>query len=310
MRNATPMARHLVLGALLLAAGCSSGPSSGWQSGGGGGDDGGSGDASASSSSSSGGSSGSGSGGSSGGSSSGGSSGSSGGSSGGSGSSSGSSSSSGSGGDAGGGCGEFAGDTQLTCSKDGNSLGDCAGGTPSIQACPNGCLREPAGQPSICMGTSATNWSCSGSYADTPVDDGNYFITSFGCYVDSSGNVQTDPGDNCIPSCLSQALSAGLCPAGSSGPACEEAINWYTADGARFGCLARLRITNPATGKSVIAVALDYGPSCSVENSVSHAVLDTSGRIDDYLFGGAQGASDRSNVHVVQVDDSTPLGPI
>jgi hypothetical protein len=177
-------------------------------------------------------------------------------------------------------------------------------------ACPNGCLREPAGQPSICMGTSATNFSCSGSYGTTPVDDGNYYITSFGCYVDASGNVQTDPGDNCIPSCLSQAIAAGLCAAGSQGPDCEEAVNWYTADGARFGCLARLRITNPANGKTVVAVALDYGPACSVENSVSHAVLDTSGRIDDYLFGGAQGASDMSLVHVVQVDDSTPLGPM
>jgi hypothetical protein len=160
------------------------------------------------------------------------------------------------------------------------------------------------------MGMSATNFSCTGSYGKIAVDDGNYYITSFGCYVDASGNVQTDPGDNCIPSCLTQAQAAGLCAAGSTGPACEESVNWYTADGARFGCLARLRITNPANGKAVVAVALDFGPACSVENSVSHAVLDTSGRIDDYLFGGAQGASDRSLVHVVQVDDSTPLGPI
>lgn len=205
-----------------------------------------------------------------------------------------------------GGCGEFTGDTQPTCSKDGNSLGSCAGGTPNIQACTNGCLRS---QPPMCMLASATNWSCPGSYGTTAVNDGNYYITSFGCYIDASGNVQTDPGDNCIPSCLSKALAAGLCPAGSSGPQCEEAINWFTADGARFGCLARLRVTNPMTGKSVIAVALDYGPGCSGENGVSHAVLDTSGRIDDYLFGGPEGASDRALVHVVQVDDSTPLGP-
>jgi hypothetical protein len=160
------------------------------------------------------------------------------------------------------------------------------------------------------MVSTATNFSCSGSYGKVPVDDGNYYITSFGCYVDASGNVQTDPGDNCIPSCLSQAQKAGLCPAGSSGPACEESVNWYTADGARFGCLARLRVTNPANGKAVVAVALDFGPACSVENGVSHAVLDTSGRIDDYLFGGPQGSTDRSLVHVVQVDDATPLGPI
>jgi hypothetical protein len=160
------------------------------------------------------------------------------------------------------------------------------------------------------MGTTATNFSCTGSYGTVPVDDGNYYITSFGCYVDASGNVQTDPDDNCIPSCLSQAIAAGLCPAGSTGPACEESINWYTADGARFGCLARLRVTNPSTGMSVIAVALDFGPGCSGENKVSHAVLDSSGRIDDYLFGGPEGASDKALVHVVQVDDATPLGPL
>jgi hypothetical protein len=43
---------------------------------------------------------------------------------------------------------------------------------------------------------------------------------------------------------------------------------------------------------------------------VNNAVLDASGRIDDYLFGAQEGASDRAGVHVVQVDDSTPLGPI
>jgi hypothetical protein len=299
---------------VVVAAGCSSSGSSGGGNGGTPGHDGGSGGGAEGGTSGSGGSSGSSSG-SSGGSGSGSSSGSStssgssSGSSGSSGSSSGSSSSSGSGGDAGG-CGEFTGDTQLTCSKDGNSLGDCVGGAPMVTACPNGCLRETAPQASICMGTTATNFSCTGSYGTTPVDDGNYYITSFGCYVDSSGQVQTDPDDNCIPACLSKAIAAGLCPAGSSGPACEEAVNWYTADGARFGCLARLRVTDVATGNAVVAVALDFGPGCSGENGVSHAVLDTSGRIDDYLFGGEQGASDKSLVHVVQVDDSTPLGPI
>jgi hypothetical protein len=29
-----------------------------------------------------------------------------------------------------------------------------------------------------------------------------------------------------------------------------------------------------------------------------------------YLFGGAQGASDMALVHVVEVDESTPLGPV
>jgi hypothetical protein len=122
--------------------------------------------------------------------------------------------------------------------------------------------------------------------------------------------VHTDPGDNCIPSCLSQAQAAGLCDPSASGAACEESLDWYTADGARFGCLQRVRITNPANGLSVIAIALDFGPACSVESVVSGAVLDASGRVDQYLFGGDQGVSDMAVVHVVEVDNATPLGPV
>jgi hypothetical protein len=207
------------------------------------------------------------------------------------------------------GCGEFTGDTNFTCSKDGNSRGECIGGAPMIEACPRGCLRETAPQDSICMGTMAS-WSCTGSYGTDRALDGDYDLTSFGCWVDASGTVHTDPSDNCIPSCLNQAIAAGLCNSSDDGPSCEERITWYTADGARFGCLQRVRVTNTATGKSVIAVALDFGPACSVEATVSKAVLDASGRVNLELFGGDQGVSDMSNVHVVEVDNSTPLGPI
>jgi len=207
-----------------------------------------------------------------------------------------------------GGCGAFAGDMQPTCSGDGNSLGDCVGGVPNVQACQYGCLHGQGSAPASCLLASATNFSCTGSYGTVPVNDGNYYLTEFGCYVDDAG-VHTDPDDNCIPACISQAIQAGLCPAGSTGPQCEEAVDWYTADGARFGCLARLRVTNPANGKSLVAVALDFGPGCSGENKVSHAVLDASGRVDDYLFGGPEGSSDMALVHVVQVADTTPLGP-
>jgi hypothetical protein len=207
------------------------------------------------------------------------------------------------------GCGEFAGDMSFTCAKDGNSRGECLGGTPTIEACPRGCLREPAPQDSICMGTT-DNWSCPGSYGMDRALNGDYDLTSFGCWIDANNQVHTDPGDNCIPSCLSQAQATGLCDPADTGPQCEEKINWYTADGARFGCLQRVRVTNPANGKVVIAVALDFGPACSVEATVSKAVLDASGRVNQYLFGGDQGVSDMSNVHVVEVDNATPLGPM
>jgi len=200
--------------------------------------------------------------------------------------------------------------TPYRCSADGMSRASCAAGAAVVEACPNGCLRQSgASGDDTCMGTTAS-WSCSGSYGTTKAANGNYDITAFGCWVDAAGGVHTDPGDNCLPTCFSQAKAAGLCLPGDSSAACEERITWFTADAARFGCLARLRITNPATGVSVVAVALDYGPSCSVEASVGKAVLDASGRVDRLLFGADQGASDRAAVHVVEVDPSTPLGPV
>src|SRR5262249_27193003 len=63
-------------------------------------------------------------------------------------------------------------------------------------------------------------WSCDGSYATTKVEGGQYYSTSFGCWVDSNGNAHSDSGDNCIPYCLSQAKASGLC-SGMSGPQCE-----------------------------------------------------------------------------------------
>jgi hypothetical protein len=60
----------------------------------------------------------------------------------------------------------------------------------------------------------------------------------------------------------------------------------------------------------VVVVALDYGPSCTVEKSVSHAVIDLSYPANQYLFGSAMGAVDKALVHVDEVDASTPLGPV
>ncbi len=126
----------------------------------------------------------------------------------------------------------------------------------------------------------AKPWTCTGSYATSPTTSSTYSITAFGCWVDASGVRHGDSGDNCIPGCLSQAKSTGLCPSSDSGKSCEERVTWYVADAGRFGCLARVKVTNPKNGKAVIAVALDYGPACWVERKVSRGVLDASGRIN------------------------------
>lgn len=209
----------------------------------------------------------------------------------------------------GGSCDVLASSTQFRCSADGATRAKCIAGAVAVEPCARGCLREAASADDVCMGTSTT-WSCPGSYGTTKARDGDYYLTAFGCWKDAQGTSHGDGQDNCVPSCLAQAKSAGLCLPGDTGKQCEERVTWYTADAARFGCLARLKVTNPANGKSVIAVALDFGPSCSaVESKVQKAVLDASGRVDRQLFGSDQGVLDRSRVHVVEVASSTPLGP-
>ena len=210
--------------------------------------------------------------------------------------------------DAGAGCGSYSGAKDFTCSADGSSRLKCAAGSLVTEACPRGCLREASGDD-VCLGTS-DGWSCSGSWGTTKSQSGDYFVTAFGCWTDSAGTVHTDPGDNCIPSCLDKARTSGVCKSNESGPACEERVNWFTADGGRFGCLARLKVTNPKNGKAVIAVVLDYGPACWVEQEVSKPLLDASSRVNRQLFGEDHGATDKALVHVIEVDDTTPLGPV
>jgi hypothetical protein len=153
-------------------------------------------------------------------------------------------------------------------------------------------------------------WSCPGSYGTTQASDGNYYVTSFGCWIDNNGVAHGDPGDNCIPACLSEARATGLCASGWSGKTCEQQVKWYVADSGRFGCLQRLRVTNPANGKKVVVVALDAGPACWVEAKVSKAILDMSPPTAIYLFGtSAISATERELVHVVEVSSSTSLGP-
>ncbi len=159
-------------------------------------------------------------------------------------------------------------------------------------------------------GGTVTTWSCTGSYGTKQPADGNYDLTAFGCWVDAGGVAHGDSGDNCLPGCFAQAKSAGLCSSSGTGKACEEKVTWYVADAGRFGCLQRVKITNPSNGRAVVAVVLDYGPACWVEAKVSKAALDASGRVNRYLFGADQGVTDRANVHVEPVSSDTALGPV
>lgn len=158
-------------------------------------------------------------------------------------------------------------------------------------------------------------WSCSGTTGRSANPEGSYYVTSFGCWTDASGTTHGDGEDNCIPYCQSGAVAQGrgaeyqaLC-GGLTGRQCEETVNWYVADSDRYGCMTRLKVTNPANGKAAIVVVLDRGPSCSIERRVNYWVLDASYRVTQYLFGGEMSATERGEVQVEVVPDDTPLGP-
>ncbi len=173
----------------------------------------------------------------------------------------------------------------------------------------------PPASPPGGFSSAEQSWSCSGTTGNHRAASGSYYVTTFGCYTDSNGNPQGDPGDNCIPWCKDGAASQGrksaydaLC-AGLSGPDCERKVKWYSADADRFGCASRLLLKNQKTGKQVVIAVLDRGPACWVEDKVDHWVLDLSNPTTDYLFGGQQGATDKAEVLVTEVADSVALGP-
>jgi hypothetical protein len=148
-------------------------------------------------------------------------------------------------------------------------------------------------------------WACSGLTGASTNASGGYYTTSFGCWVDDNGVAHSDGGDNCIPACSLASIGCD----GLSGPACERSINWYAADADRFGCGARIHVTNPDNGKSAVLMVIDRGPNCSIEGLVDFWVLDMSSRASHYLFGGPTAATEHADVQVVVVPATTPLGP-
>lgn len=198
--------------------------------------------------------------------------------------------------------------TEFTCAAAGEARNACIAETLESESCPRGCLRVSDAEDE-CIDTD-NNWSCTGTMGTEKQSDGDYFATAFGCWTDEEGVEHVDNADNCIPACFEQAKDAGLCDETMTGPECEHHVNWYVADASRFGCLARLRVTNPANGREAIVVALDKGPACWVEDKVDRGILDLSGRVSEFLFDGPKGWSDEAMVHVVEVDASTPLGPV
>lgn len=128
---------------------------------------------------------------------------------------------------------------------------------PSIDALCAGVDTASFQPPSVCD-TASGNTS-------TEIPKNRIYATSwFGCYRKTDGTIFKDPTDNCLFAC-----GNGLCASGLTGPECEASLEWFAADADRYGCGARIRVTNCANKKQVVLVTLDRGPNCkSVEKPI------------------------------------------
>jgi hypothetical protein len=114
--------------------------------------------------------------------------------------------------------------------------------------------------------------------------DGTYYLTTFGGGADA------------------QPVACGGPPADGSW--------YYLADSWRFGCGARVLVSNPANGRGCVAQVADVGPNICVEQAAGRPVIDASPLVARALFGtDSLGWSSRALVYARVVDPATPLGP-
>ena len=132
-------------------------------------------------------------------------------------------------------------------------------------------------------GIADPNYRCSGVASVVIPDDDLYYLTTFGGGADAQHTACGRPVDG----------------------------SWfYIAGERRFGCGARVAITNPMTGVACVAEVVDDGPACFVEESAGGPVIDASPLVAQHLFGTRSiGWSDRKIVRAELVDRDTPLGP-
>jgi hypothetical protein len=89
-----------------------------------------------------------------------------------------------------------------------------------------------------------------------------------------------------------------------------DGVSYYATSWVRFGCGAKLAITNPANGLCVVVAVKDAGPADWVEEAAGGPIIDASTRVCRDLFGSSScGWSDQLAVEVVEVADGTPTGP-
>lgn len=165
---------------------------------------------------------------------------------------------------------------------------------------------SPSGEPSA---TAASASTCTGLYATVRTSDNTYGASSMGCWTDENGDPKESANADCVPGCLAEVRSAGLCTALETGKVCEQQVTWFVSGAGRYACLSRVRVKNPATGSAVVAVVLDYGPNCSVERRSPQPLFGVSGRVAFQLFGSETVDPATSRVEVSEVPSTTSLGP-
>ncbi|MEZ4408768.1 MAG: hypothetical protein R3A52_20195 [Polyangiales bacterium] len=113
-------------------------------------------------------------------------------------------------------------------------------------------------------------------------DDDTYYVTTFGGGVDTQRMACRGTADG----------------------------RWlYIADAWRFGCGAKVRVTNPRTGRWCVAEVADVGPNICVERAARRPIIDASPVITRELFNASSaGWSDRITVRAEMVPRDTPLG--
>src|SRR5690606_17769175 len=153
------------------------------------------------------------------------------------------------------GCGALADVDVFTCQDQKSRRARCEDGWLVAQDCPHGCLTQQIGGDDVCS-PAANAWTCTAVAGSTPAADGHDYLTASGRPYWAAGTPYRDSGDNCYPACMDDVVAAGLCPPGD-GADCEYALQWFAADSARFGCLARLKVTNEINGRQVVVVVID-----------------------------------------------------
>lgn len=129
-------------------------------------------------------------------------------------------------------------------------------------------------------------YPCTGVAGSSQSPDGTYYLTTFGGGSDTQHLA-------CLP----------------NGPIADGTW-YYMADNSRFGCGSKVKITNPANGRAVIAQVADYGPDRCVEAAAGREIIDASPLVSQYLFGtSSSGYSQHREVVAQRVDSSMPLGP-